>query len=191
MVVIFRGVSNDFYPRPPRGGRHAFTGMGNTAARFLPTPSARRATVVQHEVGRRVVISTHALREEGDSSLSVGIGSNCLFLPTPSARRATRALMGTKPATKHFYPRPPRGGRPCSAAQTLAFREISTHALREEGDVEAQARPCARILISTHALREEGDHACRGRLRRWPPFLPTPSARRATGSRFRRRLCWK
>ena len=56
---------------------------------------------------------------------------------------------------------------------------ISTHALREEGDVpwEATAKPLA---ISTHALREEGDglHPAAGRAVR--EFLPTPSARRAT-----------
>ena len=35
---------------------------------FLPTPSARRATInVQTAFGISYVISTHALREEGDS----------------------------------------------------------------------------------------------------------------------------
>ena len=33
---------------------------------FLPTPSARRATVAALRVGRTKRISTHALREEGD-----------------------------------------------------------------------------------------------------------------------------
>ena len=37
------------------------------AMKFLPTPSARRATIDLLGLLRRVGISTHALREEGDS----------------------------------------------------------------------------------------------------------------------------
>ena len=100
-------------------------------------------------------ISIHALREEGDS----------LWLSSGKAQ-------------KHFYPRPPRGGRrrasgsstrggrflstPSARRATFfrsAFRRLSTisiHALREEGDRRAPRRqqPGA---ISIHALREEGD----------------------------------
>ena len=56
---------------------------------------------------------------------------------------------------------------------------ISTHALREEGDVYPRSGRHAGRKISTHALREEGDDyipdfaAC-------ALFLPTPSVRRAT-----------
>ena len=56
-------------------------------------------------------ISTHALREEGDPFRAAFSGQQPLFLPTPSARRATllhRGWMGLNP---NFYPRPPRGGR--------------------------------------------------------------------------------
>ena len=35
---------------------------------------------------------------------------------------------------RYFYPRPPRGGRHFSAYNILTVREISIHALREEGD---------------------------------------------------------
>ena len=56
----------------------------------------------------------------------------------------------------YFYPRPPRGGR----LKLLPLRchevEISTHALREEGD-RSVSKTFKRTLISTHALREEGD----------------------------------
>ena len=81
--------------------------------------------------------------------------------------------------------------------------DISTHALREEGDRDRQHHgPPHRI--STHALREEGDFATanlRNRISYFyprpprggrplaadtplqaPVFLPTPSARRATCS---------
>ena len=101
-----------FYPRPPRGGRHwppsrspitlAFLPTPSTrratrtslwisapAERFLPTPSTRRATLDFCAFWGVEIISTHALHEEGD----------------PRAR-------GLLCHDRHFYPRPPRGGRP-------------------------------------------------------------------------------
>ena len=103
----------------------------------------------------------------------------------------------------HFYPRPPRGGRPPFQLAFVVPLLISTHALREEGDPAILAIDKARQTISTHALREEGDAAPisirstignfyprppRGGRRLTPSclavsrgFLPTPSARRATG----------
>ena len=106
------GSMENFYPRPPRGGRPVFRaryaaaipisihalreeGDGLPCAtllwrrRFLSTPSARRATVHHLRGHDRVFISIHALREEGD---------------------VTRAIKEQWPI--YFYPRPPRGGRP-------------------------------------------------------------------------------
>src|SRR5699024_1933578 len=127
----------------------------SSAVIFLPTPSARRATAVRHHYADRAAISTHALREEGD----------------------TGKRFWTRPST-NFYPRPPRGGRqggqlhrdhrrrflPTPSARRATWRRcrhrgpqhISTHALREEGDPQARAGS-DRKEISTHALREEGD----------------------------------
>ena len=56
----------DFYPRPPRGGRPVTDEEGQTSEVFLSTPSARRATHHDHRSPHRLVISIHALREEGD-----------------------------------------------------------------------------------------------------------------------------
>ena len=101
-----------FYPRPPRGGRLTAIRRRCSMARFLSTPSARRATVnllrqpsfsiyfyPRPPRGGRlylltvpptsIKISIHALREEGDTS------SKTTFWKA-----------------KNFYPRPPRGGRP-------------------------------------------------------------------------------
>ncbi len=58
-------------------------------------------------------ISIHALREEGDRGRRH---------PEPAAFR-------------HFYPRPPRGGRPGLQRPEKQPLRISIHALREEGDV--------------------------------------------------------
>ena len=62
-----RYSDDDFYPRPPRGGRRISFVLWIRTYTFLSTPSARRATQAGevHRYGRP--ISIHALREEGDS----------------------------------------------------------------------------------------------------------------------------
>ena len=89
-----RGLTRgDFYPRPPRGGRLFLLVDGAHRMEFLPTPSARRATGAKN---RRVTcnfISTHALREEGDTRKRRQMEGEVQFLPTPSARRATAVFV--------------------------------------------------------------------------------------------------
>ena len=80
------------------------------------------------------MISTHALREEGDMV-------RCTLRET----------------VFNFYPRPPRGGRPAVGSCKFATPLISTHALREEGDLVVVVDEVGLFGISTHALREEGD----------------------------------
>ena len=57
-------------------------------------------------------ISIHALREEGDRLRVMSKRGTWLFLSTPSARRATSCGFVPSRWHLHFYPRPPRGGRP-------------------------------------------------------------------------------
>ena len=81
--------------------------------------------------------------------------------------------------TLYFYPRSPRGGRLDDVRNPLKLRQISIHALREEGDERFdrfyaaypkflstpsarratchQGIPGSAASISIHALREEGD----------------------------------
>ena len=61
--------------------------------------------------------------------------ANTGFLSTPSARRATRGMPDLLLVQGDFYPRPPRGGRHLSSRDFAAGKQISIHALREEGDV--------------------------------------------------------
>ena len=99
-------------------------------------------------------------------------------------------------STPNFYPRPPRGGRPCHLGGFLCCRRISIHALREEGDSVqvvdfvgpfhfyprpprggrriAHAGCSSSILISIHALREEGDGSCPADSLIWQNFYPRP-----------------
>ena len=79
-----------FYPRPPRGGRLRTFEKSSGIQLFLSTPSARRATENYSCIAVIQEISIHALREESDAG-SPGRRSN----------------------TSNFYPRPPRGERPC------------------------------------------------------------------------------
>ena len=69
-------------------GDPAGSSRSSHKARFLPTPSARRATDFFNVFTAVFVISTHALREEGDGRDAERLGG-----------------------TRNFYPRPPRGGR--------------------------------------------------------------------------------
>ena len=170
-----------FYPRPPRGGRRIQYADPTT---FQP-------------------ISIHALREEGDNNVLTTEKRKTIFLSTPSARRATGGAPGARLRAAHFYPRPPRGGRPDISKMKLDELKISIHALREEGDVSSRyicpqtrhfyPRPPrgGRLLktrtyldiddISIHALREEGDGQTISECATSVEFLSTPSARRATG----------
>ena len=61
------GASMDFYPRPPRGGRQEQSNKVSITTSFLSTPSARRATLECVLPTLPVIISIHALREEGDT----------------------------------------------------------------------------------------------------------------------------
>ena len=172
-----------FYPRPPRGGRLKFTYGLTYFTKFLSTPSARRATAdgaertprrnhfyprpprggrhqARQHRHRRLEISIHALREEGDPfavwalflfqyfyprpprggrpKLTFIPLDLCTFLSTPSARRATVDTITKNQEENNFYPRPPRGGR--------------------------------RYVLERIGILSK--------------FLSTPSARRATGSRI-------
>ncbi len=101
----------DFYPRPPRGGRHGRAGGVLLLDLFLSTPSARRATGKNHLRPSHRPISIHALREEGNRALTGTSAVVSKFLSTPSARRATRTDAAQSAPCWYFYPRPPRGGR--------------------------------------------------------------------------------
>ena len=145
----------DFYPRPPRGGRHFNVDTFVDNLLFLSTPSARRATSLSTARVLCISISIHALREEGDPGILAGQKILC-----------------------YFYPRPPRGGRPGSWADesdttiflsTPSARRATPHGADEWERTRFLSTPSARRatplvppivhfgVISIHALREEGD----------------------------------
>ena len=94
---------NNFYPRPPRGGRPSSKTTFWRAKNFYPRPPRG---------GRRCpcccpapveTISIHALREEGDVSTEKPASHAHLFLSTPSARRATAKTERKHPAFVSLY----------------------------------------------------------------------------------------
>ena len=126
-----------------------------------------------------MLISIHALREEGDSVRPAPPSSLCYFYPRPP-RGGRPRYPGVMRKFHYFYPRPPRGGRLHCWAKIVLNHVISIHALREEGDGFRKTGILPTGDISIHALREEGDA---GSLRDHGNgflFLSTPSARRAT-----------
>ena len=60
---------NNFYPRPPCGGRRTSSAANAAKSLFLSTPSVWRATNDYIEDEMPTDISIHALRVEGDKAL--------------------------------------------------------------------------------------------------------------------------
>ena len=179
----------DFYPRPPRGGRRKHRRAGHLKQNFYPRPPRGGRPGQYGSIERHHHISIHALREEGDWDGNNFILTFFQFLSTPSAKRATNFLRVGGRFTGDFYLRPPRRGRRSRLPRARHLQAISIHALREEGDRCTQTtdyifadfyprpprggRPPTVSLdhrleaISIHALREEGDgQRCRGQPQR-------------------------
>ena len=149
-------AAQNFYPRPPRGGRPACRSFSGRLSNFYPRPPR----------GGR-------LHPQGQAN------SLRVFLSTPSARRATRRPRCRCRPAANFYPRPPRGGRLriLNNFNNVELFLSTPSARRATHRIQVQLR---QLPISIHALREEGDP-----LQILGPglqiqFLSTPSARRAT-----------
>ncbi len=105
-----------------------------------------------------------------------------LFLSTPSVRRATLHLWPVLRSIRHFYPRPPRGGRPSSTVPCRVITSFLSTPSARRATLSFPTRP--RFLSNFYPRPPRG-----GRLT--PPadrdegwkFLSTPSARRATCAR--------
>ena len=146
---------NDFNPRPPRGGRQNNKQVGPHFQVFQSTPSARRATHALDKMASNYLISIHALREEGDSTLQAAEKRFKNFNPRPP--RGGRLSVSLKMRKlRYFNPRPPRGGRRSFCSSVLRLIEFqSTPSARRA--TEKGGSWGAFHVISIHALREEGD----------------------------------
>ena len=142
---------DDFYPHPPRGGRH-LAELQNIMMRAISIHALREEGDVEvRQAHGDEHISIHALREEGDD---------------PSAGRWRRV--------HNFYPRPPRGGRRLSCRHLLDAVQISIHALREEGDIPVIKQYFgANAFLSTPSARRATGVSCPSMVRK-ANFYPRP-----------------
>ena len=162
-----------FYPRPPRGGRRRAAHRYAYRCRISIHALREEGDAQELQERRGDGISIHALREEGDEGEVPYTYLVLEFLSTPSARRATPTPLLPLMVQKHFYPRPPRGGRHKGMDfQLKRLKFLSTPSARR-----ATLSLIALVLldgISIHALREEGDYS-RGSLTKWRTnFYPRP-----------------
>ena len=151
------GSKQNFYPRPPRGGR---------PERYANKKNPER-------------ISIHALRGEGDVTVVCKFSTSLVFLSTPSAGRATGRMQPVVLLLVYFYPRPPRGGRQVIDQTTGEVKEFlstpsagrATFKLGEQCRTEKYFYP-----RPPRGGRHNGKMVCFRDL----TFLSTPSAGRAT-----------
>ena len=131
-------TAKHFNPRPPQGGRLS-TNWSCTI---------------------RWRISIHAPREGGDRKKSTPTEAKKEFQSTPPARGATTPPMRNSWRHLHFNPRPPRGGRPLSAAKSYVSLYFNPRPPR--GGRRLRIRYVLAVYrISIHAPREGGDRALR------------------------------
>ena len=171
-------VREDFYPRPPRGGRLDAPGFGIYDVRFLSTPSARRATRFASSVLLSGVISIHALREEGDSMLMPSAAATAYFYPRPPRGGRPTSTSWTKSGC-NFYPRPPRGGRPINSPKKNRRKPfLSTPSARRATTAKRTLLPSSSNFYPRPP--RGGRPSSNTQNSRTSRFLSTPSARRAT-----------
>ena len=105
-------ASQNFNPRPPRGGRRNLPGLMATC----------------------ICISIHAPREGGDHICKVANNLIKIFQSTPPARGATFLICLSMPFSFISIHAPREGGDHMILVLSIQFLQISIHAPREGGD---------------------------------------------------------
>ena len=129
-------VGDNFYPRPPCGGRQ----------KVVAFPSFRQC------------ISIHALRVEGDNHCHTSGIDSSNFYPRPpcGGRRSEPTVKVVK--VDEFLSTPSVWRATDSLNSPIPQALISIHALRVEGDRSQELPSRESAHISIHALRVEGDY---------------------------------
>ena len=147
---------NDFYPRPPRRGRHISSPTLTIGQNFYPRPRVEGDPHLSAAFHGRSRYFYPRPRVEGDVNYNGQKIVELNFYPRPRVEGDFDPL-ATEYIEDDFYPRPPHGGRPFDGVRAVVVRLISIHALRMEGDTGGPATAGQSDLISIHALRMEGD----------------------------------
>ena len=175
-----RRQGGHFNPLPPHGGRRCSRRSQTVLRHFNPLPPHGGRPDRRYCHGKRLCISIHSLRMEGDIRHNFRSSTSTAFQSTPSAWRETRLGLGYRcvdaisihslrmegdapqilrcSRRSHFNPLPPHGGRPLFELIGGLSEEISIHSLRMEGDPVVCVVSLGTI-ISIHSLRMEGDRS--------------------------------
>ena len=174
--------ARNFYPRPPRGGRPAARILSPLRINdFYPRPPRGGRPLAPFFDAVDGTISIHALREEGDPPRALPPLPWRNFYPRPP--RGGRQLDSSKSICIKVFLSTPSARRATHRTTRFDHRSefLSTPSARRATSPAPSTRP--RRDISIHALREEGDAALSVILALAELFLSTPSARRATAAR--------
>ena len=150
MRHVFVGMTLNFNPRPPRGGRLL------QCVVVAPVPC----------------ISIHAPREGGDPGHG-GKGRDqtiSIHAPREGGDVSAAGLLLVRVISIHA----PREGGDTEEEILSLRRNISIHAPREGGDGGLADHPPFRCVISIHAPREGGDLGCVGVVKCGDDFNPRP-----------------
>ncbi len=193
--LLGNGVTFDFNPRPPCGGRRASAVDILTTALFQSTSSVWRTTGETGVAAGDIAISIHVLRVEDDASHVSDVLLTAQFQSTSSVWRTTwlvwaQTTDGQFQSTSSvwrttwfdsggcticldFNPRPPCGGRPA-----CGWTKPATRQFQSTSSVWRTTEPPAGLhnspAISIHVLRVEDDPHLRVRHRAVHHFNPRP-----------------
>ena len=175
-----RASLNGFYPRHPRGWRHATPCLSTVFKVFLSTPPSRVATrggqarcVLTHmflstppsrvatahvaHSAHALHVSIHATLAGGDATKTFCKEDTMKFLSTPPSRVATGRPYPRPGRTDRFYPRHPRGWRLPGFRDSKWSLEVSIHATLAGGDGLAGRSVGRSDRVSIHATLAGGD----------------------------------
>ena len=153
--------ASNFYPRPPRGGRRTTPSCTSERNHFYPRPPRGGRLLRLRQSSGVVVISIHALREEGDYDALPTLSTAWMISIHALREEGDSRMQAQTAARLDFYPRPPRGGRlKQDGSELVRDRFLSTPSARRA----TRGRVVLRLhsSISIHALREEGDRTVCG-----------------------------
>ena len=143
----------DFYPRPPRGGRRGMP-LGVEPSQQISIHALREegdfANLGEQAILKK--ISIHALREEGDSGAARPRGSAWYFYSRPPRGGRRITVMDYRSFVKFLFTPSARRATPYYIG-AVAFKAISIHALREEGDSKNRDKISIFKQIIQHSAR--------------------------------------
>ena len=151
VVWQWRDLHN-FYPRPPRGGRQKSGPRYRAPVYFYPRPPRGGRREVLGVCLASLFISIHALREEGDQVKNCIISSIFNFYPRPLRGGRLVADFGGDSFVLFLSTPSARRATFCRVPKSHS-REISIHALCEEGDLRIFMLPPLILYFYPRPLR--------------------------------------